>query len=26
MLAARMGLKREWRGDIVACAMNALGH
>lgn len=26
MLAARMGFKREWRGDIVACAMNALGH
>lgn len=26
LLAARMGLQREWRADIVASAMDALGH
>ena len=26
LLAARIGLKQEWRGDIIAAAMDALGH
>ncbi|QNK65849.1 TetR/AcrR family transcriptional regulator [Variovorax sp. PAMC26660] len=26
LLAARMGLKQEWRGEIIASAMDALGH